>query len=239
MQYLRLWESYQSEAEIARICKQYGIKNWLINSEGLVDVDGDAYLYGSQELTRLPLKFGAVKGSFELYKCKKIESLEGSPQIVGGDFECTRNKLTTLEGGPQIVLGSYFCSENELTTLQGAPKRVRDYFICHANKLTSLKGAPEIIGRNLNCDFDNLTSLEGLPKSINGKPSSEWLLSKFEEGEFQRSLMSSIPNYALTPKLLDFVRNRYPDQYKLLKQRRGEDQEWKTDLTADMGNLGF
>ena len=39
MKYIKLFES-TTEIEIAKICKEYGIKNWSINKDGLVDVDG-------------------------------------------------------------------------------------------------------------------------------------------------------------------------------------------------------
>jgi hypothetical protein len=44
MKYLKLFEGYQSESEVAKICQKYGIKNWSINSDGLVDVNGNVNL---------------------------------------------------------------------------------------------------------------------------------------------------------------------------------------------------
>jgi hypothetical protein len=63
MKYLKLFEGYQSESEVQEICKRYSIQNCSINSDGLVDVDGDVYL-GRIELTELPLQFGKVTGYF-------------------------------------------------------------------------------------------------------------------------------------------------------------------------------
>ena len=45
----------------------------------------------------------------------------GCPLIIGGDFECNRNRLTSLEGCPVEVLGKFNCSNNELTSLEGCP----------------------------------------------------------------------------------------------------------------------
>ena len=140
MKYLKLFESY-TESDIARICKKYGIKNWSINSEGLLDVDGDVIL-SYKHLTKLPLYFGHVSGYFNCAG-NKLTSLEGCPQSVGGKFNCPYNKLTSLEGGPQEVGGGFFCYDNQLTSLQGAPKSVSGDFWCQYNQLTSLRFAPE------------------------------------------------------------------------------------------------
>jgi hypothetical protein len=73
-----MYESFQSEEEVRRLCKKYDIMNWSINSEGLVDVDGDVNFhtntetvfsfsarYRGIELTEIPLKFGHVSGDFK------------------------------------------------------------------------------------------------------------------------------------------------------------------------------
>jgi hypothetical protein len=75
-------KTFESISEIERLCKEYGIENWTINSEGLVDVDGDVNL-SDRGLTKMPINFGRV----------------------GGDFYCGYNRLTTLEGAPREVGG--------------------------------------------------------------------------------------------------------------------------------------
>jgi hypothetical protein len=45
MKYLKLFENHQTESEVAEICKEYVIKNWTLNSDGLVDVDGYKNIY--------------------------------------------------------------------------------------------------------------------------------------------------------------------------------------------------
>ena len=94
MKHLKLYESYQTEEEIAEICKKYGITNWSINEDGLVDVDGGVNLY-KKSLNKLPLKFGKV----------------------GGNFWCNGNQLTTLEGCPTEVGGDIYCFNNQLTII--------------------------------------------------------------------------------------------------------------------------
>ena len=33
---------------------------------------------------------------------------------MGGDFDCSKNKLKTLQGGPREVGGKYWCHSNKL-----------------------------------------------------------------------------------------------------------------------------
>jgi len=72
MKYLKYFESNN---DIDAICYKYGIENYTVNPDGTVDVDGDVYL-SDTKLTKLPLKFGYVSGS----------------------FRCAWNQLTSLEG---------------------------------------------------------------------------------------------------------------------------------------------
>ncbi len=121
MKYIKLFES-MTEVEVERICDYYGIKNWTLRSDGLVDVDGDVNLI-YKDLTKLPLQFGRVTGNFYCFDLG-LTTLEGAPEEVGGNFWCHDNKLTTLEGGPKEVCGDFFCYYNNLTTLKGAPEYI-------------------------------------------------------------------------------------------------------------------
>jgi hypothetical protein len=128
MKYLRLFEGYQSESEVAEICKRYSIQNWSINSDGLVDVTGSVVMY-VEDLTEIPIKFGKVTGFFDL----------------------TRNYLTTLKGSPHTVGTSFHCANNAvLTSLEFCPLRVGDNFNCSWNKIREFTG-PKYIGGNFIC----------------------------------------------------------------------------------------
>ena len=154
MKFLKLFKQ-RAELGVAEICKKYYIENWSINKDGLVDVDGNVNIL-SQNITKLPLRFGKVTGDFFCYK-NKLTTLEGAPKEVGGNFSCHDNELTTLEGAPKEVRGDFYCSHNNLTTLEGAPKEVGGNFYCYMNKLITLKWAPEYIAGKV--DFlpnDNL-----------------------------------------------------------------------------------
>ena len=123
-------KSKVSNVFIERLCKKYGIENYIINSDGSVDVSGDvnfSTMHDSDgkriKLGKLPIKFGRVTG---IFYCNEhdLTSLKGAPNYVGGDFYCSGNKLTSLKGGPSFVSGNYSCFNNKLITLEGMPGQV-------------------------------------------------------------------------------------------------------------------
>ena len=161
MKYIKLFENFE---DIHKICKKYGIKNYTINSDGSIDVDGDVILH-KEGLTKLPLNFNNISGYFNCSNNKLI-SLEGAPRLVGGYFDCSDNQLTTLEGGPQLVGGSFYCHANKLTTLEGSPKSVDDDFWCNYNKLTTLEGGPKSVSGNFWIHYNSVLSFEGAPNHV-------------------------------------------------------------------------
>ena len=121
----------RSFEEIRAICHRYNIKDYSINEDGSIDVDGMVDLRDNG-LTELPLQFGNVTGSFYC-SINQLSTLEGSPQKVGRQFYCDYNWLTTLEGSPQSVGWDFYCDYNKLTTLQYAPQTVGRRFCCSNN----------------------------------------------------------------------------------------------------------
>jgi hypothetical protein len=184
MKYLKKFSLFESVSELSVSQRAFLINGtlsggtWSLNPEtGLVDVDGD-FMVGKTAITVLPVSFGVVTGNFifEEFKTGFI-SLKGSPIEVGGDFDCSNNKLTSLEGAPRKVGGSFNCFNNKLTSLRGAPIEVGGDFDCSnnkltslegANKLTSLEGAPWKVGGSFDCSNNKLTSLEGAPRKVGG-----------------------------------------------------------------------
>ncbi len=130
---------------IKNICQKYYIDYAAINSDGTVDVNGDAILL-YEKLTKLPLTFNRVNG----------------------DFYCSGNQLTSLEGAPKSVGGVFFCNFNRLTSLEGAPESVGGDFYCNDNRLTSLEGCPKSVGGDFNCQTNEIFSFEHFPLSIGG-----------------------------------------------------------------------
>jgi hypothetical protein len=138
MKYLKGYKIFESvnEEEIHSICKEYGIENYTINTDGTIDVDGNVDLY-NKGLIKIPFNFNRVSGFFYCDN-NQLTSLEGAPQSVG-DFYCHNNQLTRLEGAPQSVR-NFVCYDNQLTSLEGAPQNFDGVFYCHNNKLTNLNG---------------------------------------------------------------------------------------------------
>ena len=157
MKHLKIYENYQTEEEVAKICQKYGIYNWSINKDGLVDVTGNVYL-AHKGLTKLPLKFGIVSGYFRC-DINKLTTLENAPRSVDDNFYCDYNKLTTLEGAPYSVGGDFRCQSNYLTTLEGAPRSVVGFFDCEWNNLTTLEGAPYSVDGTFYCEDNSLPDL--------------------------------------------------------------------------------
>ena len=162
MKYLKRYNE-SNNGDIDIICKKYGIKNYTINPDDSIDVDGDVDLRGSRfwdyfrtsssygkmnnwTLDRLPLKFGKVSGS----------------------FDCRYNNLTTLEGCPKEVGGDFYISDNKLTSLVGCPLEVRR-FLGGDNLFSDLTGCPQVINGDFNVSNNkNLVSLKGGPKEVKG-----------------------------------------------------------------------
>ena len=118
----KLWEqSRELTPEQEGFLNRYVKGTWRINSEGLVDVEGDFNCSGSGIKSLMGIRFGSVGGNFYC-SSNQLTSLEGAPEKVDGDFSCHSNQLTSLEGAPREVKGDFDCSYNQLTSLKGAPR---------------------------------------------------------------------------------------------------------------------
>jgi len=112
------------EAEVARrekIAPKILLQEWLEEflkrkditrlSDGSYNVEGLVNL-ANLKLTKLPLKFNHVSGSFWCEK-NQLTTLEGAPKSVGRDFWCYDNQLTSLEGAPRVVGAYFYCRNNK------------------------------------------------------------------------------------------------------------------------------
>jgi len=106
--------------EVIQVCNIYEIKNYTINDDLSIDVDGDIGIT-FQNLEYLPIKFNYVSGVFVCF-FNELVSLKGSPKTVGGYFDCSYNNLKTLEESPKTVGGYFGCSYNKLTDLEHLPE---------------------------------------------------------------------------------------------------------------------
>ena len=113
--------------------KEYNIKNYTINDDLTIDVNGFVFL-NKENLKEFPdyIQFGVVKSYFSCYR-NQLTSLRGCPREVHEYFDCSYNNLTSLEGAPREVGGLFDCSNNKLTSLKGAPKEIGGDFDCYKN----------------------------------------------------------------------------------------------------------
>ena len=151
---------------------EHGVKNYTINNDLTIDVDGNVDLSFYEE-EQLPdyIQFGNVKGVFYIRESDMI-SLRGCPVRVGKDFICDLcGKLTSLEGAPKEVDGGFYCRYcSNLTLLKGCPKEVQGNFSCrYCSNLTLLKGCPKEVGGDFDCSgCEKLESLKGAPEKVGG-----------------------------------------------------------------------
>ena len=122
-------ESFKAQRrnEIEKWLKKYNIKNYTINDDFTIDVNGSIDLFFSKDLSEFPdyIQFGVVKGFF---KCihSQLTSLRGCPRKIEKFFDCRYNKLTSLEGAPEEVVGDFVCSHNSTTFTVEDVRRVCD-----------------------------------------------------------------------------------------------------------------
>ena len=133
-------EFLTSKEEVEKFLDNFGIRNYTIHDNLIVDVNGSVDISYAR-LAVIPVKFGTVSDSF-ICSSNRLTSLIGSPREVGRDFNCRYNNLTSLAGAPREVGGNFYCAYNKLTSLKGSPQAVGGDFGCSFNELTSLKGAP-------------------------------------------------------------------------------------------------
>ena len=126
-----------TKEEIHRICKEYDIKNYTINPDGSIDVDGDVEL-GVYKLDKIPLKFNNVSGYFNI-SYNNITSLEGCPKYIGETFYCNSNKLTSLEYFPNKIKYEILLKGNPLESLYGFNNGDYDKLSCDNKDVLILK----------------------------------------------------------------------------------------------------
>ena len=159
MKHLKLFESFY---DIYNICKQYGIKNYTLNKDESINVNGNVNI-NNKHINKLLLHFNKINGNFDC-SYNNLTSLEGCPKIVEGSFSCGGNKLASLEDGPKIVSKHFVCHGNKLTSLEGCPEKINENFYCNNNQLITLKGGPKVVNGIFNCTYNQLTSVEGAPQ---------------------------------------------------------------------------
>jgi hypothetical protein len=141
------------------------VDRYKINDDYTVDVIEDVEIRMS--LDNLPVKFDCVMGDFDVSTCGLL-TLQGCPEVVGGNFLCTNNMLDDLRMGPKEVGGNYDVRQSTLKSLEGAPEKIKGDFLCGFNDLKNLKGGPRIVDGSYFVEYCLLTSLEGSPDMLVG-----------------------------------------------------------------------
>lgn len=88
----------KNKDEIENWLFKHHIKNFIINDDLTVDINGDVNLK-DKSLYLIPIQFGVVLGTFDISD-NNLFSLKGAPFKVGEDFVCDSNKLKTLKFAP-------------------------------------------------------------------------------------------------------------------------------------------
>ena len=116
------WNGVKKQSNIENIkawCDEMKIKNYIINSQGEIDVDGNVDLEGI-DITELPYKFRRVIGYFSVRCCENLTSLKNCPTYIGRSFNCSYcSQLDSLEGCPKEVGGHFFCGRCKREFIEG------------------------------------------------------------------------------------------------------------------------
>ncbi len=148
--------------EIHNLCKKYHIKNYTINDDMSISVNGHVDLT-FKNLKSIPITLKEVGGYFDC-SGNQLTSLKYCPETVGGYFSCSNNQLASLKYCSKEVSGYFNCHYNQLTSLEYCPETVGGRFYCSANQLTSLKYCPETVAGGFNCSDNQITNFDGLPE---------------------------------------------------------------------------
>lgn len=161
--------------KVTERCKKLGLTNFEVSDDGTVNVYDNVYIQGDDRKSqikdgKLKIKFGVVTGSFRLGNVK-IESLEGCPHTVHGNFALNDTQgIKNLIGMPQDLRGDLSLYRlNDLTSLEGAPDKIgRQFYLASCYKISSLEGIPQNIGTDVVIQSTSLKDLKGSPETING-----------------------------------------------------------------------
>ena len=97
------------KADIEAWCDEMDINNYIINSQGEIDVRGNLMLQ-YRLFGELPYKFGQVYGIFILDNCNNLISLKNCPHTTYS-FSCGDcPQLDSLKGCPKYVGGDFWCN---------------------------------------------------------------------------------------------------------------------------------
>src|SRR3990167_9294018 len=160
----------KTKKQIKQWLDEMGVKDYTINKNLIVDVEGDVNL-SHKKLKKFPVQFGKVRRNFYC-SYNQLKSLKGAPQNVGKSFFCSHNQIKSLKGAPQKVR-DFYCSYNQLKSLKGAPQDVGWSFYCHNNQLKSVPKWIENIKNVYVFENLNWNNVEWINKILGDKLTAE------------------------------------------------------------------
>jgi len=101
-----------------------------------MEIGGDFLASGNPNLKRILKNSSIIKvgGNLICDHCN-LDSLEGMPVEIGGDFICNYNEdLKSLKGGPKKVGGDYIVNDCGLEDIEGLAEEIKGDFNCKNNK---------------------------------------------------------------------------------------------------------
>ena len=144
--YCKICESVRDPMYFGPPDKKETFLNWLkllkheVHENGSVSIDGEVSFslsefgqrgmfnnVGRYIVDRLPFNFQKVTGDF--WCPIRLETLEGSPKYVGGNFLCKSLRFDSLEGAPEVIEGEFVSdqfTDNEYRTFAKKRKYVDD-----------------------------------------------------------------------------------------------------------------
>lgn len=104
----------ETRKEIEDWLNKYEIKNYIINDDLTVDVDGSINL-SSVKFIPLKSSSGQIQKIEMIYdKRFLLDEIQVQFNICTKDFVCKTNALKSLKGCPRIVKGNFDCSKNKI-----------------------------------------------------------------------------------------------------------------------------
>jgi hypothetical protein len=95
-----------------RWLQKYGISNFYICDNGVVDVADSVSLRNYKASAEFPIQFGKVTGNFDM-GLAYVKTLKGVPTYIGGDFDCSNTGIMSMSGIDKLirhVSGSFNCA---------------------------------------------------------------------------------------------------------------------------------
>lgn len=114
---------------IRKFCKDYGLRNWVINPDGIsISISGNVDL-SHDNLKELPIPFSKVTGNFNV-SYNLLNSFKNFPTYIGGDLNLQANNFDSFDGLDNINFGKkLILSKNPIKSFKKFPKNIKNQLI--------------------------------------------------------------------------------------------------------------